>query len=293
MYLHQKRKQTLGVKRGDLVEAGDLLAHLESGVEEAQVAMARDRAEMTAAVDKSRIRFELAKRNLERSRRLGGDAVLSERQMDEAVTEERLAEAVLREALEAQQAARLALLQAEARRAQKRIESPVRGVVVERLLSPGDLAAPPQLVRVAEIHPLLVEVLAPAEAWGSISVGSSAEVLPADPVGGRHAARVTAVDRVIDSASGIFGVRLELPNSEYAIPAGLGCRVRFGPTPATSDGKASNDPIVPASVVGTLIPPSPRTPANPRDPGPDGAADGGPPPVSAPPAAASHPSPPG
>jgi hypothetical protein len=35
------------------------------------------------------------------------------------------------------------------------------------------------------------------------------------------------VDRVIDAASGTFGVRLELPNRERKIPAGVRCRVRF------------------------------------------------------------------
>ena len=31
----------------------------------------------------------------------------------------------------------------------------------------------------------------------------------------------------IDAASGTFGVRLELPNPEQAIPGGLHCQVRF------------------------------------------------------------------
>jgi multidrug efflux pump subunit AcrA (membrane-fusion protein) len=38
---------------------------------------------------------------------------------------------------------------------------------------------------------------------------------------------VIVVDPVVDAASGTFGVRLELPNPEHAIPAGLKCRVRF------------------------------------------------------------------
>ena len=40
-------------------------------------------------------------------------------------------------------------------------------------------------------------------------------------------ARVTVVDRVVDAASGTFGVRLELPNPDYRLPAGLKCKVRF------------------------------------------------------------------
>jgi hypothetical protein len=38
---------------------------------------------------------------------------------------------------------------------------------------------------------------------------------------------VTVVDRVFDAASSTFGVRLELPNPDYSLPAGLRCRIRF------------------------------------------------------------------
>ena len=42
-----------------------------------------------------------------------------------------------------------------------------------------------------------------------------------------YLAAVTIVDRVIDAASGTFGVRLELPNPDQSIPGGLHCRVHF------------------------------------------------------------------
>jgi membrane fusion protein (multidrug efflux system) len=48
-----------------------------------------------------------------------------------------------------------------------------------------------------------------------------------EPVGSEREGVVSVVDRVIDAASGTFGVRLELPNPNYELPAGLRCRVRF------------------------------------------------------------------
>jgi len=47
--------------------------------------------------------------------------------------------------------------------------------------------------------------------------------------GGTYTAKVVIVDRVIDAASGTFGVRLEIPNPKYELPAGLKCRVIFPP----------------------------------------------------------------
>jgi hypothetical protein len=39
--------------------------------------------------------------------------------------------------------------------------------------------------------------------------------------------RWTVVDRVADAASGLFGARLELPNRDYRLPAGLKCKVHL------------------------------------------------------------------
>ncbi len=40
-------------------------------------------------------------------------------------------------------------------------------------------------------------------------------------------ARVVVVDPVVDAASGTVGIRLELPNPNYRLPAGLKCKVQF------------------------------------------------------------------
>ena len=61
-----------------------------------------------------------------------------------------------------------------------------------------------------------------------LSVGSVAHVKPEAPVPGEYAAKVTVVDRVVDAASGTFGVRRELSNHDLKLPAGLKCNVRFG-----------------------------------------------------------------
>jgi membrane fusion protein (multidrug efflux system) len=54
-----------------------------------------------------------------------------------------------------------------------------------------------------------------------------AKVIPEAPIGGQYTAEVKIVDKVIDAASGTFGVRLELPNPNYRLPAGLKCKVIF------------------------------------------------------------------
>jgi multidrug efflux pump subunit AcrA (membrane-fusion protein) len=114
------------------------------------------------------------------------------------------------------------------------IRSPIDGVVVERILSEGEYADPPEILKLAQIDPLRVEVYAPLELIGRISIGMRAQVLPEAPVGGVHESTVIVVDRVVDAASATFGVRLELQNPDYALAAGLNCRVRFPLEQATT-----------------------------------------------------------
>ena len=60
-----------------------------------------------------------------------------------------------------------------------------------------------------------------------ISVGFAHQL--SDEVG--HELRVVllneVVDAVFDAASDTFGVRLELPNTDCRLPAGIKCKIRF------------------------------------------------------------------
>lgn len=219
--------ETVLVDRGDAVEEGQVLATLEASVEKAALEVARLRAKATAAFRRNEARLGFAERTLERSTALERGGVLALRDRDEAEAEKALAEAGLIEAREAREMAEADLIRAQAVVDLRTIRSPIKGVVVERLLSPGDLADPAQFVELAQIDPLHVEVFAPLSVWGRIQEGMAAEVRPEAPVGGVYRATVVVVDRVVDAASGTFRVRLELPNPDYALPAGLKCRVRF------------------------------------------------------------------
>ncbi len=73
-------------------------------------------------------------------------------------------------------------------------------------------------------------MVAPIDLLGKITVGTRAEVIPEEPVGGVYEARVKVIDRVVDAASGTFGVRIELTNPRNRLPGGIKCKVRFHST---------------------------------------------------------------
>ena len=73
-----------------------------------------------------------------------------------------------------------------------------------------------------------IEVIAPAKLFGTVRVGMPGQVSLAPFFPGTHQAKVVVVDKVIDAASGTMGVRLQLPNPDNKIPAGIKCSVVIG-----------------------------------------------------------------
>jgi len=188
------------VERGDRITKGQVIAKLNSDIEEAasELAMAR---------------VEFGKRKVLRNEDLYKKELISIHDKDEMETELRIAELQLREAQE-----QLKI---------RTIRSTIDGFVVERFLSPGEYVGEDPIMRVACIDPLYVEVVVPAERFGMIRKDDKAEVSLDVPKSRKYNASVIIVDRVIDAASGTFGVRLILPNPDHLLPAGLRCRVKF------------------------------------------------------------------
>ena len=216
------------VDRGDRVKKGQLVATLDYEVEEAAALIAQVRAANDSAVRSGRARLDFLKRKQARNEQLRTTDAVSFAQMDEATADARVAEATLREAELNMAMARLEARRAEGQLQQRRILSPIDGVVTERLLGPGEFRNDQaHVLTIAELDPLRIETFLPIALFGQVKVGDHAEVSPEAPIGGSYTAVVTVVDQVLDAASSTIGVRLELPNPEFRLPAGIRCRVRF------------------------------------------------------------------
>lgn len=216
------------VERGDPVERGQVIARLESSVEQATVASARARARATAELRAAEARHAFEKNRRSRSQELRQSGVVSAQEEEERSSAELVAEADVLRARENLELAELELRRAEALLELRTIRSPIDGVVVKRILHPGEYADPLDLMELAAIDPLRVEVFAPVSMLGRVRVGMTGRVILEEPLSSVHQAQVVVVDPVVDAASGTFGVRLELPNGDHALPAGVRCRVRLG-----------------------------------------------------------------
>ncbi|MGQ9647143.1 MAG: efflux RND transporter periplasmic adaptor subunit [Thermodesulfobacteriota bacterium] len=219
--------ETVEVDRGDFVKKGQILAKLQSGVEKATMEAARARAEMDASIRSRQAQLDFSIRKQQRNEQLYKKEALPLSQMDEVETSRVLAEMQLQEAIENKRLAELDYKRAVEVFNRMIIRSPISGVVVERYLSPGEYIEDQAILKLAQLDPLNVEVILPVHLLPSVKVGMKAKVIPEAPIGGQYVAQVKVVDRVIDAASGTFGVRLELPNPNLRLPAGLKCKVIF------------------------------------------------------------------
>jgi RND family efflux transporter MFP subunit len=224
------------VRRGDVVRKGQVVAKLESSLETIALDFADARAKMKGDVESKQATLEYMQRQRDRVTELYEDNAISFNDKDKADTDVRLAETELQVALDNQR-----LMQIERDRSARRLElrsirSPVDGVIVEILLVPGESVEDRarEIMVIAEVDPLNVEVILAAVQFGSVQVGTPAEItllLPGEPV---RTADVAVVDRTIDAASDTFRVQLQLENKDFAIPGGIRCDIVFGSLNAAS-----------------------------------------------------------
>ena len=219
----------LYVDRGSVVRRGQIVGKLDDSVESANLALARAKAADQFDAGALQARIEFLKVRRDRAEQLAARSIVTRAVRDEAVSDLHVAEQQLAGAQLNQKVARLEVRHQQSLVEQKRLRSPVDGVVTEILLRKGEYRNEQSpVMTIAQIDPLRVEVFVPTRYYGQISAGMAASVMPERPVGGAYPAKVQIVDRVIDAASGTYGVRLLLPNTGRKVPAGLQCKVRFG-----------------------------------------------------------------
>ena len=233
----------VNVDRSSLVEKGQVLVELDSSVERAALAKAKAMATFNGEIGLQKTQLAFSKRVHQRVSTL---AAISMHDKDQAKTEIILTEYRLKKAREKKILAQHELKKAQAMLNRRSIKSPIAGVVVERYVSIGEFVDSQPLLRVAQINPLRVEVIVPGHMFGKISPGMTATIIPELAEYGEHSATVTIVDKVIDSASNTFGVRLELPNPESQLPSGLKCRVQLEIDDAPDDANKVTAQIAPA-----------------------------------------------
>lgn len=216
------------VNRGDIVKKDQVVARMDQEVERVAVVADRLRAESTAEIDAQTTRNELLRKELERAQTLVAKGAATQQRVDELTAQLNVALRELERLQVQRKMAQVALEKSITMLNQRDLRSPVDGIVQQRVLTGGEFVnQQSHILVIAQLDPLMVETFLPVEHYRSIRLGQNAIVTTQGAVNGTFNATVTIVDRVFDAASKTFGVRLELKNEDYALPAGQVCKVAF------------------------------------------------------------------
>ena len=228
--------ENLLADKGDHVVKGQPLAQLEASVELAKYNQAKFEAETNSDLHNQKVKLEYAIRNRERYRSLSTTKVISQIEKDKAETEVDLAQIELKKASERKKTAGFSLALAKAQLEVKTIKSPIDGIVIDRYAMLGETVNDRPVMKLAQVNPLRIELIAPTEYFGLIQQGMEAEIRPERPAKKVFKATVSKVDQLIDPASGSFTVRMVLPNPDEALIPGVNCIASFNfATPAVSN----------------------------------------------------------
>jgi RND family efflux transporter MFP subunit len=186
----------LAVREGDFVEQGEVMARLYSRPEELEVERARAALEMREFENQG-------------AQNLFKDNLISE---DEAM-QKRIELNI----------ARIVLEQAEEAVSRRVIMAPISGIVVDRFQEEGELVTSGDpLFELVDVATVRVQLFLSVEETRSLQVGQSLPVIfPELGSNWSTNASVEFIDPRVDPASGLMRVRLEMPNKDGILKAGL------------------------------------------------------------------------
>ncbi len=197
------------VKIGDLVKKGDLLVRLDDRLIQATLRANRE------YVEANEIKIKNETRQVERYK------ALQQKGMGTPIELEK-SEMALADAKEALAKATLSLEQAEIDLERVAVKAPMGGIVLERLVNPGETTRRDQLlIKLGSLSTVLMAAKTSEEKMHSVQPGLPAETsFPAFP-GEMFPGTVVKIDPNIDPITRTFTTYVEIKNPDFRLKPGL------------------------------------------------------------------------
>ncbi len=215
---------TIDVREGADVSAGQIIARLDTSVSEASLALARARASSMAEIDAAAAKHELRSKRLAAIKELHGEGHANVEELDRARMEARIAAAELKAAEKKVELAALEARRIEAEIERRVIRSPIDGVVIRLEKKHGEFVSvsEPVLATIANLDQLRVKFYLPTNRAKLYRDGQSVDVFFPDSQ--RQASgRIHFVSPVTDADSGTVRVEIAIDNQDHSLSSGVRC----------------------------------------------------------------------
>jgi RND family efflux transporter MFP subunit len=210
------RVMMLKVAEGDAVAAGQIVAEIDPRPLEDQ------KRQAVAAVAQAKASLENAKLNLERTDRLFKRGIAAGKEVEDARSQQAVAEAGV-------ETAQAMLATADRQLTRTKVTSPIAGSVVKRLVSVGeqvDGTAAQPLIEVANVDVLELAANVPSEHLGAIRVGQTVDIASDAYDDRTFPGRVIAIAPAVDPATNTALTRIAITNTGRLLRIGVYAQAR-------------------------------------------------------------------
>lgn len=218
--------KSVEVKEGDRATAGQVLAVIDDALLKGSLEIAKSLTEARGRIESAQADVDLQTAVVNKLLELRDRNHASRQELDRAETQLRIAKATLQSQIEEKNIRVLEYERTRIQLDQRRLRSPIDGIVVGILKDPGEFVSlnDPAIVRVVQLDPLLVVFSTPASQARKLSVGQSIDVRIED-ADKPAAAIIEFVAPTSDPKSGTVRVRVRIPNPGERHPCGATCRL--------------------------------------------------------------------
>lgn len=224
------RVDSIAVKKGDQVKAGDGLLYLERRFEELDADRRRIVAESAVELELASAKLEVLRSEFESTEKLfESSGSISKEEFERSRLDFQLAEAEISQLEEREKVEALELELALEQVSRREIRTPQDGTVVEIFPKTGEVCEPRQpLLRIVDTSTVRITLDVDALRTGGIEMGSLVSVVVEAPGGNITVdGEVDFISPVVDGASGLRRIQISIENAEGKILPGLPARVTF------------------------------------------------------------------
>lgn len=214
------------VKEGDEVSQGEVVARLDEKVLEKSRAIAADNKTAKGKLHSAQAELRMQKERYQKIEGLLQRKHASQNELDRARGQLEIAEAQLETVKDELRIRALELERIEAQIEERRLRSPINGVVTKIFKEPGEFvsASDPTVATVVQLDPLLVVFLVPQKRASSYRAHQNVQV----EVGNRETLVQGVIEFIspIDAQSGTRRIKVKIPNSNFKLESGQVCYLK-------------------------------------------------------------------